>query len=745
MSDEVERNVGKISRRSKLPDHSMFLIAFNMYANEIFESIGNMGTKAIRKIAEQFLTSEQAINRLNEFQLYDNSTNIDVNEMVNSFYTLINSELNAILPSTGNSRRKNTWFKPYWNQDLKAKWHKWRNLFHEYKQAVKRKLASVVIRNKKRDYIHSRTVFDRLLKSKKKLYSEKCLKELEDSVKQDPKSFWKAIKKLSRKRQNIELAIEINSEKVTDINLVLEKWSTDFEKLYNDPPENFGNDSRQRLLNWAGCDIRHECLNAEIEISEIKNALKRCKNNKAVGPDLVSYEILRSEHLLVPLQILFNCCLKNGKIPDVWKKAIICPIPKKDSIDTDPNTYRGLSLQSCVYKLFSSVLNLRIVNYLENSELLHNSQNGFRIGRSCEDHVQILVSLIRKAIEKNKEIYACFVDFKKAFDLLDRQILIKKLKILGIDGSILDCISHMYNDTLNSVLLNNKHQGLWFETRSGVKQGDNLSPTLFSVYINELLVDLESLNVGVRSTKGKIIGALAFADDIVLIAENEIDLQKLVSCLKNWASGRAMCVNLSKTKIMVFRKTARNVVTNCWYGPDQIETVSEYKYLGVWLDCTLKFTGHVNKLSIALTHAGGLMFSFFANLGIPYFSTFQRMMKTCLIPMYTYCSSAWGSDVLGNKLDKVIGNLQKRYLGVPKRAHNEAVSGLFGWLNAQNCFKLEKLRYYNKLQRMDVSRLMFDNEVHIDLQSFVQENELYGLNAKLASEVLLDKQHDEWW
>ena len=133
-------------------------------------------------------------------------------------------------------------------------------------------------------------------------------------------------------------------------------------------------------------------------------------------------------------------------------------------------------------------LNNRIQSFLEENSIIVDEQNGFRKDRSCLDHIFTLNSLI----QNRQSTFATFVDFRKAFDCVDRNLLRNKFQLNGIDGPMYNAIASLYSNTESCVSLNG-FQTEWFNCTNGVRQGDNLSPTLFSIFINDLANDF-SLN-----------------------------------------------------------------------------------------------------------------------------------------------------------------------------------------------------------------------------------------------------------
>ena len=179
------------------------------------------------------------------------------------------------------------------------------------------------------------------------------------------------------------------------------------------------------------------------------------------------------------------------------------------------------------------------------SDILVDEQNGFHSGRSCEEHISSLTTLIRNQFTKSEPVFASFIDLPKQFDWVDQDLLMSQLLSYGINGKIYKAIHSLYNKIVSCVRLNQNITD-WFPVTSGVKQGNNLSPTLFCIYINDFAKTLKRLNIGIK-VNGKNICVLLYADDI-LLAENEKDLQTLLNTTHEWCSKWKLNINIEKVK-----------------------------------------------------------------------------------------------------------------------------------------------------------------------------------------------------
>ena len=172
--------------------------------------------------------------------------------------------------------------------------------------------------------------------------------------------------------------------------------------------------------------------------------------------------------------------MDSGVFPDKWTEGVIIPLHKKGD-RCDVNNYRGITLVSCLSKLFTSILNKRIVFYCENNNIISDSQFGFRKGKSTVDALFILHTIVQNYLNEKKRLYCCFVDFKKAFDSIYRNGLWLKLHRSGIGGNILRIIRDMYHKVKSCVRACNNYSE-FFEYALGLRQGEIMSPVMFSLY-----------------------------------------------------------------------------------------------------------------------------------------------------------------------------------------------------------------------------------------------------------------------
>ena len=459
-------------------------------------------------------------------------------------------------------------------------------------------------------------------------------------------------------------------------------------------------------------------LDFPFNCSEIKKGIKRLQNSKNEGTDLISNEFIKTGNstLILTLVKLFNKILKSGKFPKLWNHSLISSIYKSGD-PNDCNNYRGISVTSCLGKLFTSLLQKRLTDYLEINKLISFNQGGFRSGYRTTDHIFILKTLINKYLHKLKsKLYVCFVDFKKAFDSIDRNALFQKIDNKGIGGNFLKLIKDMYSNTLYSCKFGDSYSEP-FLTTLGAKQGDSLGPTLFNIFVD----DIKSSFIDNTQTKPVSLGVhtfnhLLYADDLVILSESPTGLQHCLNALDNYCDKWRLNINIKKTKAMILSKTERKAKTdsNTYLfdlNDNRLELVKEYKYLGLTVTCNGKLNYAAEILSQKARKA---FFGLKANIPSSDSLSVQKWLKlynSMITPILTYGSEIWIADHKINienlhnlSFEKTQNMIMKQILGVHGKSTNLAIHAELGL--EPLCFKAFKLmfKYYNRLIKIEQSK-----------------------------------------
>ena len=210
----------------------------------------------------------------------------------------------------------------------------------------------------------------------------------------------------------------------------------------------------------------------------------------------------------------------------------IIPLHKKGSINNVDN-YRGITLLSTLGKLFTRILNNWLICWAEDYSVYIEAQVGFRESMSTTDHIFSLHGIITHYLNNNKRLFCAFIDFSKAFDYIVRDNLWFKLIKLGIRGKILNIIMSMYENVKSRVKFNNA-KGEKFVRYTGVRQGECLSPFLFSMFVNDLEQEMISKDIAGLDLDYFKLFLLMYADDIVLFSETDEGLKNGLNCMYDY-------------------------------------------------------------------------------------------------------------------------------------------------------------------------------------------------------------------
>ena len=365
--------------------------------------------------------------------------------------------------------------------------------------------------------------YNKLRKYKKRHFKQSIIDDLDRLRDSDPKQYWKLINSLK----------DSNNDDKTNL-VEPDSWYTYFSNL-NTVNESY----HQRVKDIEETLIKMEelkefnLLDYKITSKEIVDAIHHLKNGKASGLDGIPSEMLKAGcTILTPLlQKLFNFIFSNSLYPVQWSSAYISPIYKSGDSNM-PENYRGIVINSCIGKLFSTVLNNRLDKYLIDNNLINKCQIGFSKKARTSDHIFVLKTLIDKYINrKGGKLFACFIDLRKAFDTVIHAGIRYKLIKYGISGKLYSIIKDMYRKSELCVRINNKITPT-FKSFVGVKQGE---ANLFKLFLNDLPEIFKNASGSVNVNNNRV-DCLMYADDIVIFSETQEGLQERMDLLHTYCS-----------------------------------------------------------------------------------------------------------------------------------------------------------------------------------------------------------------
>ena len=363
---------------------------------------------------------------------------------------------------------------------------------------------------------------------------------------------------------------------LTDPTDQLKRWFEHFEQLLQVPENNQPSTPRQepppvRRITRVSSEAP--------SLQEIKAAIKSMKSNKAPGVDRISAEMLKADPALSAqmLHQLFYNIWDTATFPADWMQGILIKVPKKGDL-AECDNWRGITLLCVVLKVLCKVILERIKEKIDAT--LRRQQAGFRAGRACSDHIATLRIIVEQINEFQESLYLVFIDYEKAFDRLNHENLWNALRRKGVPDKIVNLVSAQYEAFACRVL----HNGVLSDpirVTAGVRQGCLLSPLLFLIVIDEIMVgaiDREP-NRGLRwdPIRMEHLNDFAFADDIALLSTRRSDMQSKLDDLAACSSAAGLKINVRKTKALDINTATPS---NFTVAGQAVERVESFQYLG---------------------------------------------------------------------------------------------------------------------------------------------------------------------
>lgn len=471
----------------------------------------------------------------------------------------------------------------------------------------------------------------------------------------------------------------------------------------------------------------------------IKDAVKQLATNSSGGMDGITAEMLRwvdshqvatlrkqlpegtqqhqfnnddpEWHWPVIMQAIadcFNLFAAEGFVPAQWKTSKTILIHKKGPHD-DLGNYRPIAAGNTVGKLFAHCLLYGIEGWATQNGVLSTLQRGFRSHRGCEECILALQCILRshQSVGENthnlRTSHVCFVDFQQAYDSVDHGRLLSKLQAIGLTGPVLDIIRASL-EGVTTIGRSSQGDTAPIAVTKGLPQGHVLSPMLFSLYINDLLLRLQELNAHRRGgDKLAEVGALAYADDIVLVDRTLTGLQTKLDIVRKWSDEWGMTVNLKrgKTEHMVFGSRRRETFA-LKFGPHVVNRTSHYKYLGVHMDSddTQFRMKRQRKKTLGAAYAAhnAVAQLQIASPDIP-IGVIGSIWQTWVIPQLCYAVGVWGHHEDSLVVDKFTHRCGTQLLGTDRCTARAIVMAEMGWRSTKYWVSYHQYRTLSRLFR----------------------------------------------
>lgn len=455
-------------------------------------------------------------------------------------------------------------------------------------------------------YVRIRNRVNQEISNIKREHWERFTKDMEHDLYGSQRKVWRMI---GRQRKDINEFVRIND--ITE-----EQWIEHFTQLYGEAEDDIETNSEGNSDGML------------ISVEEVDKRIKQLKNRKAPGPDGIQNELIKygGRILCMWLHKLFTIILDSGRVPEEWKESLLIPILKKGD-RRKPENYRGISLMNSTLKLLTAIIKDKIEERLNMAE----EQQGFRKNRSTIDATFIVRQIVEKSIEYNKPAFMCFVDLKSAFDRVKRIDIINLLEKQRIEQNIVKVINEINVNNKTKVRMS-RGETKYIPLKGGIRQGDSLSPTLFNMIMDEIIHEVKKQE-GYRMGAHKIT-IICYADDAILIADNEDDLQRQLQAFNIAAKKYNMKISAEKTKCMVASREPRRCKLEM--EGKIIEQVMAFNYLGVEITSNRNLKEEVTRQANKAIRVSGCLREVIWRNKFMTTESKMRVYKTAVRPILTY-------------------------------------------------------------------------------------------------------------
>jgi hypothetical protein len=582
-----------------------------------------------------------------------------------------------------------------------------------------------------------RSACSRLVHRKKKEDWDRYLDKLEDSFHNDHKQLWRMIHRLvpSSARATASPILRNDGSLAMSEEQILDAWADYREELgkpRTHPLQDHASTEEvdeevERLVAQSWANPTEGPIGQPFTKPELEESLEALAYHKASSSDKTKNAMFKcgGETMKTELLRLFNFLRERETSPLDWGRALVINL-YKDGDQTDPGNYRGISLISCLGKLYFSLWARRLTEYMESK--LSEGQGGFRPRRSTVDQALALDEVLLRRQRDKTPTYLYFVDFSKAFDTVWHNGLWKRLWDLGIQGKAWRIIRNLYSSIELSVLVGDK-QTRWVRSLQGVRQGCPLSPVLFNCFIDELSERLRAQGYGVE-VGDRILHSLLYADDVVLLADSPEELQGLINVVDLFCRQWHMDINLTKSKAMIIPVhgkgtcecdcnyylpvcdcTCRGSSSCCsfpkWTCRERpVPIVTEYKYLGIWFTSDLKWDRHIEYMLSKARKRSATLQRLLVNNRIPGRAKLLVWMAY-VRPLLDYGCEIWSCN---SKATSRIESIQTRagvlIFKLNEKTNTEAVRALMHAPSLESRRLGFRLRYFIKILSCPETRIV---------------------------------------
>ena len=560
-----------------------------------------------------------------------------------------------------------------------------RKTLRRRKRKVKSQINAIVDKNpnsQKLDKLRAE-VHDIECKIKESIGNQSHYKEKKavEAIRKNPRYFFSYAKQFAKKKSSVgpllnsDGTLEHNPKTMADI------LSNQYSSVFSDPS------SPQKEAPNIKTKVKENLSNFEFSSEDIITAINEINENSACGENDIPAIILKKCKTTVayPIWLIWEESLRQGYVPKPYKNQIITPVHKKAS-KAEAANYRPIALTSHIIKIFERIIRKHLVKHLEKNHLICGNQHGFRRGRSCLTQLLAHIDIILKNFLHGRDTDVIYLDYAKAFDKVDHQILLQKLYSYGVRGKLLMWLNSYLSNRWQTVVINGEHSNP-AKVISGVPQGTVLGPVLFIIYLNDMESCIKSSIVSCFADDTRLKRSIDSVEDTTLLQED------LMTAIK-WSAQNNMQLHESKFELVTHSTGRSKLIQELPYSTQFCEYItgdgsvispcSAVRDLGVTIVPDLSWSPHINNTTNDCRKMISWIFSVFWDRSK---ETMLPLFKTLVRSRAEYCCILWHPSKVEDI--KAIENIQRTFT-----SRISEVSDLHYWdrLQALNLLSLQRRR-----------------------------------------------------
>ncbi|KAI5714781.1 hypothetical protein M8J77_005490 [Diaphorina citri] len=451
--------------------------------------------------------------------------------------------------------------------------------------------------------------------------------------------------------------------------------------------------------HYSALPIR-DGINFEIQEFTEANLLKNLKkgNQSSMGYDQIPLNYLtRMSGIIAPVILhIFNTSVQTKTFPEIWKKALIRPIPKTKN-PSSASDYRPISLLCSLSKVLERLIHQQVTSHINRHNLLNPFQSGFRTGHSTCSALLKVSDDIQAAMDKTMATILILFDFSKAFDLVSHRILLQKLRTFGLDQNAIAWFESYLSGRSQCVLGSNTDRSGWKPVLSGVPQGSVLGPLLFSLFINDISSCFNGCHYHLYADDLQVYLSFRPADLPLSVHLINTEIQLLVT----WAKSQALIINPQKTKVLFIcspgvRRTIPLPIPPIEVDGNRVEVVDSARNLGIIFDNALSWVDEVPRIR---KNVFGTLWTLKRIKNFTSQNSKIKLVKSFILPKFEYCAPLLHGLTLelSTSLQRAQNSCVRFIYNVRRREHITPYYNRLQWLRIEDRRRILTLSVLYKL------------------------------------------------